>query len=122
MIGFELVKLPPARQAAGLSFSILRQQVVADRFKLKLGCVQSQRGLTAEFYYNAEVFSHGCIARLTEQFDTLLKSSVKTPEAAIGEWNLLSPAARDELLIKFNDTKSDYTKDKCIHHLIEEQA
>ncbi|MHC5720836.1 MAG: AMP-binding protein, partial [Nostoc sp.] len=59
---------------------------------------------------------------LAEQFNKLLESATHHPEGAISELEILSDRTRHELLVEFNQTQADYSQDKCIHHLFEEQA
>ena len=35
---------------------------------------------------------------------------------------ILTGAERQQLLVEFNDTKTDYPKEKCVHQLFEEQV
>ena len=55
-------------------------------------------------------------------FHALLESVIRDPAAAIGDLEILTGAERRQLLVEFNDTKTDYPKDKCVHQLFEEQV
>lgn len=44
------------------------------------------------------------------------------PEQRISELPLLTERERHQLLVEWNDTQTDFPKDKCIHHLFEEQV
>src|SRR5262249_40569582 len=62
------------------------------------------------------------VERLADYFDALLSRVVERAGAPISELEMLSDAARHQLLVAFNDTDADYPKDKCVHQLFEEQA
>ena len=55
-------------------------------------------------------------------FHALLESVIRDPAAAIGDLEILTAAERQQLLVEFNDTRTDYPKDKCVHQLFEEQV
>lgn len=108
--------------AANVTFSLYQQLTYGDRFKVKLLCVQREDYLVTEFHYDAHIFGAEDIERLAGQFHTLLASVIRDPEAAISEFAIVSGAERQQLLAKFNDTKTDYPKEACLHHLFEEQV
>ncbi len=121
-IGFEFEDLSDKYSAGGVSFSLHQQYVCFDQFKVKLTCVQRKESLTAEFHYDTKVFDKEAIQCIAEQFQTLVESAVKNPEAAVGKLNMLSDRIRQQLLVEFNQTQKNYLQDRCIHHLFEEQV
>jgi amino acid adenylation domain-containing protein/thioester reductase-like protein len=108
--------------ADNVSFSIYKQYACVDRFKVKLFCIDKGDALLVEFHYDSNLYSLKDIERLAEQFHSLLGTIVSNPKASISELQILSNAERRQLLVEFNDTRQDYSLDKCIHHLIEEQV
>ncbi len=50
------------------------------------------------------------------------RRSSPIPTRRIGELPLLTEAERHQLLVAWNDTATDYPKDRCIHQLFETQA
>ena len=108
--------------AANLTFSIYKQYVCIDRFKVKLSGVLADDSLITTFHYDANLFQQEDIKRLAGQFQTLLESALDNPESAIAKLDILSKVERQQLLVEFNNTKTDYPQDKCIHQLFEEQA
>ncbi len=119
---FDFDEQPAAYSAADLSFSIYKQYVCIDRFKVKLSCIRRNKSLTAEFHYDANLFQVEDIWRLAGQFQTLLESAINQPEAAIGELEILSASEQHQLLIEFNNTQTEYPKHQCIHQLFEDWA
>jgi len=120
--GFEFEQRPPPHHANGVSFSIDQQLVCIDRFKVKLCCVQTTDSLIAEFHYDSHLFLADDIERLAEQFHTLLKSALNDPETTISKLEILSEVERQWLVVEWNNTKTGSPKEKCIHHLFEQQA
>ncbi|MBW4678523.1 MAG: amino acid adenylation domain-containing protein [Microcoleus vaginatus WJT46-NPBG5] len=119
---FEFIDISNKYESKGLTFLIDQHYACTDRFKVKLSCVYQENSLVTQFYSDSEVFSSEDIERLSKYFETLLKTVVDTPEAAISHLEVLSESARHQLLVEFNNTKADYPKNKCIHHFFEEQA
>jgi amino acid adenylation domain-containing protein/non-ribosomal peptide synthase protein (TIGR01720 family) len=121
-IAFEFEEQPTKYVAADISFSINKQYLCIDRFKVKLSCIHRDDALIAQFHYDANLFQVEDISRLARQFQTLLESAINQPEAAIGELEILSANEQHQLLIEFNNTQTEYPKHQCIHQLFEDWA
>ena len=119
---FDFETRPAQASAAGVSFDLSLPSVCAERFKVKLVCRQTEKELVAEWHYDAGLFSLEAIQCLAEQYDVLLASIAKNPEAAIGELGMLSAAVRQQLLVEFNATEAAYPEDQCLPQLFEAQV
>ena len=78
--------------------------------------------LTVTCQYDAELFEASTIRRLLDRYETLLQGIVAQPAAKLSQLPLLTELERKQLIIEWNDTKTDYPKDKCIHELFENQV
>jgi amino acid adenylation domain-containing protein len=103
-------------------FSIYKQYTCLDRFKLKLSFVRKNDSLSAELHYDSDIFSAENIKRLIGQFQTLLENVIENPQAVLRELNILDSVERHQLLVEFNNTKTDYPQHKCLHELFEAQV
>lgn len=121
-IAFEFEDWSSNYSAEGVAFSLARQYVCFERFKLKLTCIRQAESLTAEFHYDPEIIDSESISYWAELFLTLLTSAVNHPEAKVSELEILSKSDRHKLLFEFNQTQTDYPLDKCIHQLFSEQV
>ncbi|NJM17637.1 MAG: amino acid adenylation domain-containing protein [Richelia sp. SM1_7_0] len=92
------------------------------KFDLTLFMEDSQEGLVATCEYNTDLFNANTITRMLGHFQTLLSSIVNNPQQCISELPLLTPPESQQLLVEWNDTKTDYPQDKCIHQLFETQV
>ncbi|HET7004580.1 MAG TPA: amino acid adenylation domain-containing protein, partial [Candidatus Binatia bacterium] len=72
--------------------------------------------------YDADLFEPATVERMLSHYLTLLESFVADPSVRIDHARLLSPAEKHQLLLKWNDTTSDYPADQCIHRLFEAQV
>ncbi|RUS95283.1 hypothetical protein DSM106972_090590 [Dulcicalothrix desertica PCC 7102] len=105
-----------------VSFSVYKQYACTDRFKVKLSSVCRDDFLLLDFFFDSSLFLVDDIKTLSEQYCTLLESAINNPEAAISDLEILSKIQQQQLLIEFNNTKTDYPEHKCIHQLFEEQV
>jgi len=103
-------------------FSIQKQYSCFDRFKLKLSCVQRSGLLVAELHYDSSFFWAEDVDRLAQEFRTLLESACANPESPIADLDIVSPNEQRQLLVEFNDRRTDCSKSKCVHELFAERA
>jgi len=119
---FEPEPEPANFSAGGISFTIFKQYACIDCFKIKLSYARRTDGLTIEFHYNAELFRPADIRSLIGHFHTLLENAATNPLAKIGALIMLTDAERQQLLVEYNSTKSEWLGEKFAHELISEQA
>ncbi|MCC5666157.1 amino acid adenylation domain-containing protein [Nostoc sp. CHAB 5784] len=92
------------------------------KFDLTLFMEDSEQGLVATCEYNTDLFNADTVARMLGHFKTLLESIVSDPQQRISDLQLLTPSELEQLLVEWNDTKTDYPQEKCIHQLFEAQV
>ncbi len=89
---------------------------------LDLTVIEASENLQFFWHYNTDLFEPETIARMALNFQTLLAGIVANPERKIRELPLLTAAERHQLLVEWNNTQTDYPRDKCIHQLFEAQV
>jgi non-ribosomal peptide synthetase component F len=72
--------------------------------------------------YNTDLFDDATIARLIGHYETLLESIVADPDQRISHVQILTETERKQLLIDWNDTSSNYPRNRCVHQLFEQQV
>nr|WP_054403824.1 non-ribosomal peptide synthetase [Paenibacillus solani] len=72
--------------------------------------------------FNASEHHRDNIERVISHLETILEQVSANPEMRLDEIELAGEEEKRQLLAQFNDTKTDYPKDKTIHVLFEEQA
>ncbi|MEA5602496.1 non-ribosomal peptide synthetase [Nostoc sp. UHCC 0252] len=92
------------------------------KFDLTLYMEDSEQGLAATCEYNTDLFNADTITRMLGHFQTLLESVVRDGQQPIADLPLLTPSEVQQLLVEWNDTKTDYPQDKCVHQLFEVQV
>ena len=71
--------------------------------------------------YNPEVLDRYSIAKMCEQFETLLQSLVANPQQSLAYQSILPQQELQQILGR-NLTKVNFPQDKCLHQLFEEQV
>jgi amino acid adenylation domain-containing protein len=89
---------------------------------LDLIILEGENSLSASWRYNVDLFDVASIARMTDHFQVLLEGIVANPEQRLSEFSLLTEGERQQLLVSWNNTKTDYARDRCVHELFEAQA
>ncbi|MFN6530673.1 non-ribosomal peptide synthetase [Nostoc sp. ChiSLP03a] len=92
------------------------------KFDLTLFMEDSEQGLVATCEYNTDLFNADTVTRMLGHLQTLLESIVSDPQQRISDLQLLTPSEAQKLLVEWNDTKTDYPQNKCIHQLFEAQV
>nr|AAZ03552.1 McnC [Microcystis sp. NIVA-CYA 172/5] len=92
------------------------------RVDLEVYLWDAPEGLGGFCSYNRDLFDAETIVRLMNHFKTLLAAIVENPRQSLASLPLLNPEEEYQLLEGWNETKADYSYNKCIHQLIEEQA
>ena len=109
-------------EQAGLDISFLETGTATTKFDLSLFLSESRHGLHMEVEYNTDLFEPATIQRMLTHFRNLLQGIVEHPDYKITNLPLLTAAERQKLLAAWNNTRTDYPHNRCLHQLIEEQV
>lgn len=72
--------------------------------------------------YLVDKFNENEIDILHQHIENLLFDAIENDEKRIYELDILTDDEKQKLLFDFNDTATDYPRDKCVHELFEEQV
>ena len=92
------------------------------KFDLSLSMQNTTSGLVGAWEYNTDLFDASTIERMAGHFVTLLEGIVTNPQQQISQMPLLTEVEQQQLLVEWNNTQVDYSSNKCIHQLFEEQV
>jgi amino acid adenylation domain-containing protein len=112
----------PAIELPELCFEPEAAPSATAKFDLTLDLRESADGVHGSIEYNTDLFDAATIARMAEQFTTLLGSIVADPARRVGSLALLSEAEQRRILEDWNATEASYPADQCFHQLVEAQA
>ncbi|NCQ83109.1 MAG: amino acid adenylation domain-containing protein [Microcystis aeruginosa W13-18] len=92
------------------------------RVDLEVYLWDAPEGLGGFCSYNRDLFAAETIVSMMNHFKNLLAAIVENTQQSVALLPLLTPEENYQLLEGWNETKADYSYNKCIHQLIEEQA
>jgi len=110
-----------ALQLSELTITPIVLENVTAKFDITLFMEETTQRLKGTLEYNTDLFEKATITRMVGHFQTLLEGIVKKPQQSIAELPLLTEIEYRQLMA-WNDTATDYPKDKCIHQLFEAQV
>ncbi|MEO7585213.1 MAG: amino acid adenylation domain-containing protein, partial [Ferruginibacter sp.] len=91
-------------------------------FDMTFFITETAEGFNCAIEYSTDLFSKATVNRMSAHFEQLLHSVVRFPQQKIGELTMLTNAEEHQLLEEFNATKVEYSEDRNIVKLFEEQA
>ncbi len=101
-------------------FSALPHNI--SKFDLTLSLQQEGNQLVGELEYATALFERSTIERYLGYFRTLLGAMVADDSQKVDCLPMLPQAERQQLLYEWNDTRTAFPADKCVHELFEEQV
>jgi amino acid adenylation domain-containing protein len=89
------------------------------QFDLTLEMIEAGESLFGVFKYNTDLFEADTITRMAGHFQTLLEAIVTNPQQRVSQFPLLNEAERNQLLVEWNNTQTEYPQPHCLHQLFE---
>ncbi|HBH72479.1 MAG TPA: non-ribosomal peptide synthetase module, partial [Synechococcales bacterium UBA10510] len=107
----------------GLAAEALEAPLGVAKFDLTLSLAESGEGIEGCFEYATALFDSATVERWVGHWRSLLEGLAEASDAtAVGSLPLLSNAERQQVLVEWNATETDYPNDQCIHQLVQDQA
>ncbi len=78
--------------------------------------------LVLELAYEAKLFSPQIIEQMLAQMKGMLEHTAADPQIPLGTLPLLSPDEIKKMTVEWNQVKSDFPQDICVHQLLEQQV
>ncbi len=94
----------------------------AAKVDLQLQLYDGLEGIAGRFTFNTDLFEAATIARMAGHFEVLLQGVLANPNECLSRLPLLTDAERHRLLVEWNNTQTDYPRDRCVHQLFEASA
>ncbi|MEG4235045.1 amino acid adenylation domain-containing protein [Microcoleus sp. Pol11C3] len=93
-----------------------------ENFELAVNASETKNKLVLECQYNTNLFDAATIRRRMAEFEMLLEGIVANPECPLQNLPILTAAEKQQLLVEWNSTQTNYPESACIHQLFEVQA
>lgn len=92
------------------------------KFDLILAVIETGQHLNMLLTYNTDLYEPDTINRMLGHLELLLETVVSNPERKLSTLSLLTEKERNHLLVEFNDTSVDYSRNICAHQWFEERV
>ncbi len=93
-----------------------------DSLQIHIDDRDSEGILRIHYDYLVDKFTESEIEKMYAHMCNLLFSGIENDSKTLHELNMLAQEEADTLLLTFNNTATDYPRNKCIHQLFEEQV
>ncbi|HLP48533.1 MAG TPA: amino acid adenylation domain-containing protein, partial [Candidatus Kapabacteria bacterium] len=115
-IGSQEIKIP------GLELSLYEHENKTSQFDLSLTSVEGEEKLFFIFQYSTKLFNKETIKRFIVYFKNIVDSVILNQDRKISDFEIITEEEKKRILFAFNDTETEYAKDKTIRQLFEKQA
>ncbi|MCE9671221.1 non-ribosomal peptide synthase/polyketide synthase [Myxococcus stipitatus] len=112
----------PALEVEGLALSARELDTGTSKLDLTLTVEESTQGLMCTWEYSTDLFGEPTIARMAGHYRTLLEGIVARPAEPVARLPMLTPPERQQILLKWTDTRVDFPTDQCLPALFEAQV
>jgi amino acid adenylation domain-containing protein/non-ribosomal peptide synthase protein (TIGR01720 family) len=109
-------------QMGDLTLEPLHVETQTAKFDLTLFSADTPQGISEAWEYNTDLFDAERITQMAGHYHVLLEAVVADAQQHIAELPLLTPEERQQILVTWNATHSDYPSDKCAHTIFEAYA
>jgi aspartate racemase len=122
-VAFSMQNVPqPPLNLTGLEVTPLELEKITSQFDLTLYINETIKGIEGQIEYNTDLFDHATINRMIGHFQCLLEGFVANPQQKVFELSILTVKEQQQILGEWNQTKTNYPQDQCIHQLFEKQV
>jgi amino acid adenylation domain-containing protein len=122
-VAFTLLNDPTTGMAMpGLKVAPIAVDCGAAQYDLSLRMIRTEAGLDGALEYDSDLFDAATIDRMIGHFKVLLEAAVADPDRRLSDLPLLTDVERQQQLVAWNDTRTEYPRDRCVHELFQEQA
>ena len=111
-------------QISGLSIKEMNFETGIAKFDLSAE-VWEDTEFHCQFEYNTDLFEHSTMRRMLGHFARLIQAALENPDLPLAQLPIVSPEEREQLLVEWNRTATDYSREHpqpCVHELFERRA
>jgi amino acid adenylation domain-containing protein len=108
--------------ADGVNTAAFEIESGMERFEVSLDLIELADSIDGRLSYNTDLFEATTMARMADHFCTLLAGLATNPDRRISDVSPLAESELHKILIEFNATATDYSRDLRIHDFFEDQV
>jgi len=105
----------------GLSIKEIAFEAGIAKFDLSAE-VWEDREFHCQFEYRTDLFEQSTMRRMLGHFQTLLHAAFDNPDLRLAELPMMNAQERAQVLVEWNRTSADYSRDLTIHGAFEQQV
>ncbi|MED3966050.1 non-ribosomal peptide synthetase, partial [Niallia taxi] len=105
-----------------LELKQIQKESHISKFDLTLHLTEHDDFIRGNIEYCTHLFKEATIERMALHFNEIVTSICKNSEIKLHEINMITEFEYDQILHEFNDTKTEYPRERTIPELFEEQA
>jgi amino acid adenylation domain-containing protein len=105
-----------------LQVELLSIPTASSQLDLFMTLWESHSGVRGRIEYSTDLFDRATIERVAGHYQRLLATIATDADQSVTVMPILSRAEREQILVQWNDTWTDYPQDRCIHQWFETQA
>nr|WP_276540155.1 non-ribosomal peptide synthetase [Paenibacillus dendritiformis] len=106
----------------GLTCKLYPNEHHIAKFDLTFSLTEEAEGIAGSIEYACSLYREETIERMAGHFQQVIDAIARDPHRKLSSIEIISPEEKAQILETFNDTAADYSRDKTIHQLVEEQA
>lgn len=106
----------------GITFEPFPRQEIVSDYDLKLELEEEPGQFAGKIEYSTQLFTQETIERFAAHFVNLAERIVTNPEIKLANISILTPAEKEFILRKLNDTKKDFPSDQTMQQFFIRQA
>ena len=95
---------------------------IMSRFDIEFNFREEGEVLRLDLTYNTDVYDYEMITSFIQHYQNLIKSVIEEKETKVSELNYLQRFEEYKLLLEYNNTNVNYTDEKTVVDLFEEQV
>ncbi|MDF9457664.1 amino acid adenylation domain-containing protein, partial [Bacillus cereus] len=106
----------------GLQLEQIQRESHISKFDLTLHITEQESTINGNIEYCTRLFKKETIERMALHFNEIVTSICRSDEAKLHQINMMTESEKHQILHEFNNTKTNYPREKNIVELFEEQA
>ncbi|NEW06408.1 amino acid adenylation domain-containing protein [Paenibacillus sp. SYP-B3998] len=106
----------------GLRLLPYANKMTAAKFDLSLTVGEGKDGLACSFGFATALYKRETVVRMMKHFEQLLVSIVNNPQIKLSSIEMITDEEMSQIIDVFNDSEVEFSHEKPLHQLFEEQA
>ena len=109
-------------EISGLTLERYEFQRKSSQFDLSFNFSEYNNLITLNIEFNTDIYDASWIENVFNHFETFLSKAIESKDTWIEKIDFLSQEEKNQILIAYNETTADYSREKTVVDLFREQA